>query len=491
MKQIFTLSLAAVKSFLYREKNVVFRNKAVFFLWLTASAFPFYAAWTRNFNSRPESDYTRFWQTFAIGFVLCRLTASFPKAAKTIRESFCACFMLTVIASFAGNFIGNAFLDRNGSIYPFLYSLAAAVVFMLPAAAVARRFLDKTGYYHLFSRFPLWMPALSLPWFWLHTENGWQPLLLIGGIIFYPHKFILCLYLLSLISAIAGNACPAKQTARTNNRATGRPLSTLLAFYLIFLFILPFSVPEKIVAPFAREKKISVHLLTWGCEEYQNDIKLLRQCLTEKTENYDKKYLYERDAANSVHRPVLPFADIKVAPAEKFVTLKEGTGDKWEGWSVTGEPYRISGIHETQTANKVGDKWGWIDFDNAPGQTFWAAYNPQAADAVILETDGEKEIFHAAEMLLNLNEKTVFADIILVRYRQTEREFTSRYYTRMQDVRFTRAGGWRFSRVEARPTTEKILKRRLYISADKRTDASVLFIKSGDKIFRIDMKDLK
>ena len=94
-------------------------------------------------------------------------------------------------------------------------------------------------------------------------------------------------------------------------------------------------------------------------------------------------------------------------------------------------------------------------------------------------------------MLLNLNEKTVFADIILVRYRQTEREFTSRYYTRMQDVRFTRAGGWRFSRVEARPTTEKILKRRLYISADKRTDASVLFIKSGDKIFRIDMKDLK
>lgn len=491
MKRIFDRSISAGKNFLYREKNVFCHNKAVFFLWLTAAAFPFYAALTKNFYSQPEADYTRFWQTFFIGFVLCRLTASFPKATQVIRESFCACFMLTVIASFAGNFIGNAFLDRNGSIYPFLYSLAAAVVFMLPAAAVARRFLDKTGYYHLFSRFPLWMPALSLPWFWLHTENGWQPLLLMGGIIFYPHKFILCLYLLSLISAIAGNACPAKQTARTNNRATGRALSTLLAFYFIFLLILPFLVPEKTAAPFTEEKKISVQLLTWGCEEYQNDIKLLRQCLAEKTENYNKKYLYKRDAANPVRRPVLPFTDIKVAPAEKFIALKEGSGDKWEGWSVTGEPYRISGTHETKTANKVGDKWGWIDFDSDPGQTFWAAYNPQAADAVILETDGEKEIFYAAEMLINLNEKTVFADIILVRYRQTEREFTSRYYTRMQDVRFTRAGGWRFSRVEARPTTEKILKRRIYISADKRTDASVIFIKSDDKIFQINVRDLK
>lgn len=480
------------------KKLIKKSNLPAFFLLLVALFFPLMSAITRNLYSEKTANYIPFFIVLAVGYIFLAAVTRYSWLREIIKSSFFACFMLVLIVSITFAFGRNPYIDRYGSIYPFLYNSIAAFVIMTPLIYLMFRFFSQKIFYNFFSYYPLWFPAICLPYFWMHTENGWQPLLLVYGIIFSPTKYTLALYLFSLILAVFSVCIDANKFGKKQKHQKSlRYLYLIFALvYLCGISFLPFVLPENILSSSQQEKRPEISSLNWGCLEYKNNEEGFRQCLAKKTTDYSKRYLFKHDIDNAKRRPIETPVLLHPEVINSYQSVKEcfatntcyTSEDKLGIFRVNASPFKISGLLDLKKPGNIS--WEWADFETSPGRTeLWPAYNLHFSDVVIIENNGKKEVFYVAKLLLNLDDNMVLADILIVHYQQTDREFISRHYTKMQNLRFEKVGAYRFSIID---TKSALLSQKndLNISVDKRENPTVLLIRNGEKVYAVDFEQL-
>lgn len=480
------------------KESVKKSNFQALFLILVALFFPLLSAITRNLYSEKTANYIPFFSVLVGGYIFLYYVIRCSRLREVIRTSFFACLMLVLIVSQTFAFGRNPYIDRYGSIYPFLYNSLAAFIFLMPVVYLMFHFFSQKTFYYFFSRYPLWFPVICLPYFWIHTENGWQPLLLIFGVVFYPTKYTLALYLFSLILAILSAYIDVNKFGKKQKHQ--KPLRhlylTLALVYLCTISVLPFILPKQTVRSFQQENRPAITSLNWGCTEYKSNEESFRQCLAKKTANYPKRYLFKSDIDNIKRRPLENPILLHPKILTSYKSIKDcfatntcyTSGDKFGFFSVNSSPFQISGILDLKKRGNT--PWEWADFETYPGRTeFWPVYNPHFSDVVIIENNAKKEVFYIAKLLLNLDHNMVLADILLVHYKQTDRKFTSTQYTKMQNFRFEKAGTYRFSLIGTKSELSP-RKNDLHLSIDNRENPSLLLIKNGETVYGIDFEQL-
>ena len=81
-------------------------------------------------------------------------------------------------------------VDDNFSILPFIYCVLLLTFLWLPFIYFSNKYLTLNEKLILLYGFLYIYLAIVTIWAWMHTERGWEPLILIGGLMFFVENHI-------------------------------------------------------------------------------------------------------------------------------------------------------------------------------------------------------------------------------------------------------------------------------------------------------------
>ena len=98
--------------------------------------------------------------------------------------------IFSIITEYPLSGVLNILFGRGYSIQPFAYSLLFAFFIYIPYLYLSDKYINtKSNIVLIYVYLTLFTIGTTI-YMWMHTENGWQPLILMMALMFYPNKYI-------------------------------------------------------------------------------------------------------------------------------------------------------------------------------------------------------------------------------------------------------------------------------------------------------------
>ena len=415
-------------------------------------------------------------------------------------------FFIPINAGVPLNYVRILLIDDNFSLLPFIYCVLILTFLWLPFIYFSNKYLILNEKLILLYGFLYIYLAMVTIWAWMHTERGWEPLILIGGLMFFASRyfFLFCVSALFIIFYFNKKQHqPEIQLSHPQKTILILFLLTYLSCFASLAFILK-KYDVSLLENTPKEK-----IVPWDCP-ISTDIKQIKSCLNDKIENKQNSFSYNwhkfvvwlrQGKRNSNPKTfnhnfkeatpiVIPnFQSIKACYnkdqcifSSKYVSKDENINyDRWKDMYLRTENWTPFKFYAKKDEQQI--------ITYIPQDKFSHIYEPifkhcsesfltQSKDGILAQDNGKNAIFAVGNEYLSLPNDNYFMIFSIVK-------FVENHIDKYGSPHFIYQNGYKFY------TTchgEKCYNKNVKISLNRRIDPQYALIKFDNKTYQINLQ---
>lgn len=400
-------------------------------------------------------------------------------------------------------FGANLFFDRSGSLYPFLYSLAAVLVIYLPWMYFSRRFVRLStcvavAFWYLILSLLVWTILL-----FFSIEIGWNFFVFIYALMFYPAKYIFISNVLLFYFVIKYSLL--RENEEEHKVANERILAFFLFLYLCLAACVPSLLASKGIKVLAN---VQTKPLVFNCS-VSEDILETKKCIDETI--YKREQSLDVKIAKKVKHPAVTgrpkffdegFIEKEIKKLSAFESIKECYA---KDGCIKALPKGEPNLKRVLKYDEYGDVYIWVDSYSSFGEkdgkglylslsfsgrlwnignvkSYPPAFFARKRDVVIIKRQSKEEVFVVGSEYIRLTNEAVsqpkdefFVVISVLRFSGlTQNEYDDYFLDYQEGYKiYTSCSG------------ANCFDADINISTDKREDPTALYVRFGEEAFEI------